>query len=92
MQADLLSYASHAEYEFINRRAEPLTTKPTIRLPKIYNAPRHTPSGQDRPFHLRSCTIAIAMIGSLTPGDALPGNPTGSFGLSEFFDSLGAFR
>ncbi|KAL8849373.1 MAG: hypothetical protein Q9221_005611, partial [Calogaya cf. arnoldii] len=104
MQADLLSYASHTEYEFIDRRAEPLTTKPTIRLPKIYNAreynsfpqqsksmllltqkssARHTPSGQDRPFHLRSCTVAIAMVGSLAPGDALPGEPTGPFGLSE---------
>ena len=95
LQRDLRSYAPYAVYEFVDRRVEPMTTMPTIRLPKIYNSGKRalcrsysssllTPKSSERqtPLHLRSCTIAIAMIGSLSPGDQLPGDPTGPFRLS----------
>lgn len=95
LQQDLASYAPYIEYEFVDRSAAPLSTRPPIRLPKMYSSGRwldslpacllssRASSARQTPLHLRSCTIAIAMIGSLAPGDPLPGQPAGPFGLSE---------
>ena len=38
LQRDLRSYAPYTVYEFVDRRVEPMTTIPTIRLPKIYKS------------------------------------------------------
>ncbi|KAI4217936.1 MAG: hypothetical protein L6R36_009205 [Xanthoria steineri] len=38
LQRDLRSYAPYTVYEFVDRGVEPMTTSPTIRLPKIYSS------------------------------------------------------
>lgn len=38
LQQDLGSYAPYIEYEFVDRSATPLTSRPPIRLPKIYSS------------------------------------------------------
>lgn len=38
LRRDLRSYAPFTVYEFVDGRVEPMTTSPTIRLPKIYNS------------------------------------------------------
>lgn len=40
LQEDLTSYSLYREYEFVDRSATPLTTRPIIRLPKIYHSGR----------------------------------------------------
>lgn len=40
LQEDLTSYSLYREYEFVDRSATPLTTRPTIHLPKVYHSGR----------------------------------------------------
>ena len=74
--SELISYGLDTELEFLDRSATAQTSNPQIRLPRKYVV---TPRGMQS----ASCTVAIAMIDSLAPGDPLPGQPPGPFGSSD---------
>ena len=71
---DLTTYELDTEYEFLTRGAAPQTAGPQLQLPRKYVASAP---------HFPPCTIALAMITSLEPGDPLPGQPPGSLGSSD---------
>ena len=94
--AEIGTHGLDTEIEFLDRNADAQTTKPKIQLPRKYIASMfYTPitsspflflatlTGVRRRPWLPSCTVAIAMIGSLSAGDPLPGQPPGAFGLSD---------
>ena len=92
--AEIGAHALDTEVEFLDRNADAQTTKPKIQLPRKYTASMFHPPITSFPFlttftgvrrhpWLPSCTVAIAMIGSLSAGDPLPGQPPGAFGLSD---------
>ena len=92
--AEIGAHALDTEMEFLDRNAHAQTTKPKIQLPRKYTASMFHPSITSFPFlatftgvrrrpWLPSCTVAIAMIASLSAGAPLPGQPPGAIGLSD---------
>lgn len=94
---ELANFNPDTEFEFHDRSSRPATTKPTVLLPRKYTSGKQAPpqggSIGREPNRLPvciagssshpSCTVAIAMIDALGPGDALPGQPPGPFGSSD---------
>lgn len=81
------------EHEFLDRDATAQTTKPKIQLPRKYTFSKlftdtvsflaSDAMEADHRSNRISCTIAIAMIASVGPGDPLPEEPVQNYGLSD---------
>ena len=83
--------SDRTEFEFLDQNAAPQTIYPKIRLPRKYTFCKFSAETAyclfltcivGRP-NRPPCTIAIAMIASLIPGNPLPGQPVQRYGLSD---------